>query len=335
MRVLEIGGYAAGYAGRLFVRAGFEVVRIETEVLPAWASAEAMNSFLHAGKERIRQPASLSDLASTADIVICEGTRAQELLGLGFDQWRTKIKIAITPFGRTGPKADWVATPSILYAMGGYTNLMGDAGRAPLTLPGHYLEFQTGAVAFSTAMAARRSQEAASADIGMLETLMSLSQFTTVMWHCAGEIRSRHGSDFWSVAPSDLYRCKDGWVYCNVVPTFWDPFIALMGLPELIVDPRFETGDSRKLHRQALKEIIAAAMAELTRAELDERAETFRVPMGVVRTLDQVLVEAHLEARDFWETVIAEDGRPVRSPAIPFKIDGHKSSGLHVAELSS
>ena len=333
MRVLEVGGYAAGYAGRLFVRAGFDVLRLETEAPPAWASAEAMTSFLHAGKQRLRQPDQLAALAASVDIVICEGARGQDLLALGFDDWETRVKTAITPFGRTGPKSDWLATPSTLYAMGGYTYLMGDAGRAPLTLPGHYLEFQTGAVAYSTAMAAHLHASRVSADIGMLETLMSLSQFTTVMWHCAGEIRERHGSDFWSVAPSDLYRCKDGWVYCNVVPTFWDPFIALLGVPELVVDPRFETGDSRKAHRQELKQIIATAMLTLTRAELDERAETYRVPMGVVRTLDQVLVEAHLEARAFWETVTAENGSPVRSPSIPFRIEGRPSSSFGVGEV--
>ena len=64
MRVLEVGGYAAGYAGRLFVRAGFDVLRLETEAPPAWASAEAMTSFLHAGKQRLRQPDQLAALAA-------------------------------------------------------------------------------------------------------------------------------------------------------------------------------------------------------------------------------------------------------------------------------
>jgi crotonobetainyl-CoA:carnitine CoA-transferase CaiB-like acyl-CoA transferase len=319
-KVLEIGGYAAGYAGRLFVRAGYDVVRAELNSKPAWASQEAMNAYLHAGKRRVNLDEQLSELAAAADIVVCEVDRADEFETLGFDEWAAPIKVALTPFGRTGPKANWAASPNTILAMGGYTNLMGDAGRTPLTLPGHYLEFQTGAVGYSAAMAAGYAKRSAVVDIGMLETLMSLSQFTTVMWHCAGEIRSRHGSDFWSVSPSDLFRCADGWVYINIVPTFWDPFLALLGLPDLVLDSRFETNDSRIEHRDDLREIIASAFLPMTRAGIDEGAAAFRVPLGVVRTMDRVLEEAHLQERAFWEEVETESGKAVKSPGLPYNI---------------
>ncbi|NKB98663.1 MAG: hypothetical protein GKR90_09265 [Pseudomonadales bacterium] len=319
-KVLELGGYAAGYAGRLFVRAGFDVVRVEQGTKPAWASQEAMNAYLHVGKRRINLSEQLTDLANAADIVICEADRADDLAELGFDAWSAPVKVALTPFGRTGPHANWRASPNTILAMGGYTNLMGDEGREPLTLPGHYVEFQTGAVGYSAAMAAQYAQRTAVADIGMLETLMSLSQFTTVLWHCSGEIRSRHGSDFWSVSPSDLFRCADGWVYINIVPTFWDQFLALVGLPDLVLDPRFETNDGRREYRDDLRELIARAFIDLTRDDIDERAKTYRVPLGVVRTMDHVLAEAHLEERGFWETVETESGETVKSPGLPFNI---------------
>ena len=152
----------------------------------------------------------------------------------------------------------------------------------------------------------------------MLETLMSLSQFTTVLWHCAGEIRGRHGSDFWSVAPSDLFRCADGWVYINIVPAFWDPFVALVGSPDLLIDSRFENNDTRMANRDVLRDLIADAFLELSRTEIDERAATFRVPLGVVRTMDDVLVEEHLHQRGFWETLRMNDSAKVRSPGLPF-----------------
>jgi crotonobetainyl-CoA:carnitine CoA-transferase CaiB-like acyl-CoA transferase len=319
-KVLEVGGYAAGYAGRLFVRAGYDVVRVEQGVKPAWASQQAMNAYLHAGKRRVSQDVPIADLADAADIVVCEADRADDLVKLGFDAWSTPVKVALTPFGRTGPHANWVASPNTILAMGGYTNLMGDEERVPLTLPGHYLEFQTGAVGYSAAVAAAYAKRSAVADIGMLETLMSLSQFTTVLWHCAGQIRGRHGSDFWSVAPSDLFRCLDGWVYVNIVPTFWDPFLALLGVPDLVLDTRFETNDGRREHRDDLRELIAGAFMRMTRVEIDERAATFRVPLGVVRTMDHVLAEPHLEERDFWEAIETESGATVKSPGLPYNI---------------
>ena len=54
IKVLEIGGYAAGYFGRLFARQGAEVTRLELEAeSAAWASSEAMHLFLHEGKKSV------------------------------------------------------------------------------------------------------------------------------------------------------------------------------------------------------------------------------------------------------------------------------------------
>ena len=331
IKVLEIGGYGAGYAGRLFVRAGFDVVRIESTPAPAWASQDAMNAYLHAGKRRVS--VAPETLTQAADIVICEAACADELSRLGFDEWATPIKVAITPFGRTGPKRNWRASPSVILAMGGYTHLMGDPDRTPLSLPGHYLEFQVGALGYSASLALLHAKRRDQVDIGMYETLMSLSQFTSVLWHCAGEVRSRHGSDFWSVAPSDLFRCADGWVYINIVPNFWDAFIALLGVPDLVVDDRFATNDTRMANRGALHDVIADALKDVPCAELDQRAATFRVPLGVVRTLEGVLGEPHLEQRAFWERTTVEDGRTVSSPGLPFNFDHRPRAGLGVSAV--
>ncbi len=324
-RVLEIGGYAAAYAGRLFVHAGCDVVRVETRSPdPAWASGNAMDAFLHDGKRQASvEENTLTELANAADVVVVHMPGAGAVISLGFDQWKTPVKVAVTPFGRTGPRRNWRATPNVLLAMGGYTALMGDADREPLSLPGHYLEFQSGTLAYSAASSLLRSGEQKAVDIGMLETVMTLSQFTTVRWHCTGEHRTRHGSDFWFVTPSDLFRCADGWAYVNIVPTFWDAFTVFLDHPQLLVDPRFETNDLRMANRDALHEAVAAALAGVSVAEVNERAETCRVPVGVVKTLKDVLEDEHLAFRDFWQEVDTVDG-PVRVPKPPYRIEAVK-----------
>ena len=256
----------------------------------------------------------IAELASHADIIVAEGATADAIDELGFDQFRAPVKVAITPFGRTGPKRNWHAAPNVLLAMGGYTNLMGDADRAPLTLPGHYVEFQSGGFAYTAANACRLADEANAIDIGMLEVVMSLSQFTTVMWHCAGNIRSRHGSDFWSVVPTNLFKCSDGWVYVNIVPTFWDAFVVYIDRPELLLDERFTTNDLRMEHRDVLHKIIAQAVAPQSRAELQRGAAEHRVPIGVVLSVEEVLNDVHLAEREVWQQVTGLDGNSVRSP---------------------
>ena len=320
LRVFETGGFAAGYCGRLFAQAGCEVVRVEGAPLaPGAVSDTALEHYLHAGKRRVStaDPTLIHELANAADVAVTEAPTARALAALGFHAWEAPVKAAITPFGLTGPKRDAPATPNTLLAMAGYTYIMGDAERAPLTLPGHYPEFQSGGFAYVAANASHLAGERNVIDVGMLETVMALSQFTTVMWHCAGEIRRRHGNDFWYVVPTNLFRCADGWVYVNVVPGFWDAFATFLERPELILDERFTTNALRRTHRDALHEIIAAALAPLTRATIEARADATRVPIGIVQTLDDVLADPQLADRDFWHTV-----GQVRSPRRAWRTDG-------------
>jgi crotonobetainyl-CoA:carnitine CoA-transferase CaiB-like acyl-CoA transferase len=159
----------------------------------------------------------------------------------------------------------------------------------------------------------------------MFETLMSLSQFTTVRWHCAGDLRSRHGSDFWFVVPSNLFACADGWVYVNVVPAFWDPLTVFLDNPELLVDERFATNDLRMQHRDALHEITAHAIALFSKDEIAEKAAECRIPLGVVQTFDDVLEDRHLAARGFWEQVHGPNGRVLKTPSLPYRINNAPS----------
>lgn len=338
VRILEIGDAAAGYAGRLFVHAQDEVVRLEPDHAPnTWSSQESMDLFLHADKRRLQTTDNtlLAALAAEADVVICETTSAQALDQLGFDDWSCPIKVSITPFGRTGPKRNWQATPNVLLAMGGYTNLMGDADKPPLSLPGHYVEFQSGALAYTASSACLLNGEHNSIDISMLEVVMSLSQYTTVKWHCAGEIRSRHGSDFWSVCPSNLFSCRDGWVYVNIVPLFWDAFTLFLDQPELLLDARFTDNDLRMKHRQALDEIIAQALVGLSKAEVEERATQCRVPVGIVQLLGDVLSNSHLREREFWQAITTDNAIQVQAPGLPYRINHAPRQPLHLSRIET
>ena len=333
-RVLEIGGFAAGYCGRMFVQAGCEVVRVAAASLaPSEHGSTALDVYLHDGKRHIQTDdlKIIGELADRADVVVAETPTAEGLLDLGFDDWRAPVKAAITPFGRTGPKSNWSATPGTLLAMGGYTYLMGDSDRAPLTLPGHYAEFQSGGFAYLAANASRLAGEENVIDVGMFESVMALSQFTTVLWTCAGEIRSRHGNDFLYASPSNLYRCADGCVYINITRDFWDALAAAVDRPELVIDPRFETNAGRMANREALHEILDEAFASLSTAEVLARATEYRFPCGELKTFDEVLQDPHLAERDFWQQVDGAYGR-VASPRIGWRMDGSSPRPADISE---
>ena len=93
-RVLEISDDegSAAWCGQLFVRAGFEVTKVESPGRPAPEPAREL--FLNAGKARATAElgsAALSDLAASHDVIVTDAssadTRRHELLGLPARSW--------------------------------------------------------------------------------------------------------------------------------------------------------------------------------------------------------------------------------------------------------
>ena len=332
-KILEIGHFSAGFCGRLFAQNGADVVCVKQDPLPSWVTSEAMDLYLHSDKKMVdcQDRDRIRELASKADLLVFEGTSADCVESWGIDQWDVPLKSIITPFGLTGPKKNWRSSSNVLLAMGGYTNCSGDPDKAPLSIPGHYVEFQAGQFAYIAANAASFAEESATIDVSMLECVMALSQFTTVQWSCADHIRSRHGNDFWWVVPTNMFTCKDGWVFINITPNFWDACVAFLQLPELIIDSRFETNASRMANRDELHHIIQEAIANVDKEELRSRATECRIPLGVVMTFEEVLEDPHLLARDFWQEPIGKQG--LRMPDIPFRFDEIKRNPPSVAQL--
>lgn len=313
--VLEIGHLAAGYCGKLFHAAGATVTRI-ADAFPSltddWSSAEASDLFLHQGKSEAAA-SELEACIERSDVIIAEGTPAQ-LETLGWSEI-PGIRVAITPFGMTGPRRDWHASSSVLLAMGGYTYLMGDPDRPPLTLPGHYVEYQSGQHAYIAASSCLYAGIAESIDVSMLEVVLSLSQMTTVMYSCNGQIRSRHGNRFGVLHPIALFPCRDGWYHVNVVPTFWPVFCGMLGTPALEADPRFANPGDRVLNADALDAEIFQRLGHLTKAEIFALGEAHRIPTGILQTVDELLTDPHLNARGFWQQVGGQ-----LQPRLPFQI---------------
>ena len=343
LRILELGDdTAAAFCGKLFARWGAEVIRVEPPGTPAPAtSAErARDRYLHAGKRRVAIDLKtsagrdlLEGIATRCDIAVFdeppEVVDRLGLLDLGGED-APGVRVSVTPYGLSGPNRDWQATTATLLAHGGYTFLMGDVGRAPLTMPGHYVEYQSAQFAYLAALSAHLGRQARGGgapiriEISMLEVLATLSQFTTVMWTFGGRIRSRHGNAWENLHPTTLYPVKDGWFGLNILPRFWEPFAMMIGHPELVADPRFATNADRMEHAEELDEYILDALGEMTPREvLLSAQDTWRVPVGAAVELQDLLDDPHLDARGFWRSVEGEagaDGSPLRLPGAPLAI---------------
>ncbi len=340
LRILEVGdNHAAGYAGKLFARWGADVIRVDAAdrqpAYPHRAEHTAVDLYLHAGKTRIaidyHKPAGrqlLDRLAAKVDILITDlgATDLERLDWARLGGPDLKIRTAITPFGMDGPRRNWMATSNVLLAMGGLTFLMGDADRAPLTMPGRYIFYQSGQYAYAAALACHRLRptDAQTIDVSMYEVALSLHQFTTVMWTFGDNIRSRHGNDFGVLHPITMYPCKDGWFAVNADPGFWSAFATMLGRPELAEDPRFADNPGRVKHRLELDALVDEQLGGRTRREILELGQRVaRVPTGILTTPGELLEDPHLNERNFWQTLTV-DGRVLKIPGSSFRYVGEQ-----------
>ncbi|MGH2633031.1 MAG: CoA transferase, partial [Tepidiformaceae bacterium] len=148
VRVLEIGGgVPAAFASHFLAGYGADVVRSEGAA-GALSHDEAV--FLCAGKRRISvSDAELRRLALAADIVIEDGkpgalaARGLDPLALRKDK-PSLVIVSITPFGQTGPYAEFAATNLVSFAMGGLMSLTGSPNREPLLTGGNQAQMLGG-----------------------------------------------------------------------------------------------------------------------------------------------------------------------------------------------
>jgi crotonobetainyl-CoA:carnitine CoA-transferase CaiB-like acyl-CoA transferase len=99
----------------------------------------------------------------------------------------------------------------------------------------------------------------------------------------------------------------------------------VLGCPELVHDPRFREPAVRKQNQDALRAIIAARLAERPAIDWERRLADAGVPAGAVRSVPELLDEAHVSARDLLRRLdLPELGRAAELPVAGFKLNGRR-----------
>jgi CoA-transferase family III len=104
--------------------------------------------------------------------------------------------------------------------------------------------------------------------------------------------------------PTDLYPCKpfgrDDYVQIIcVTDEQWDALCTAIDRPDLLVDPRFQSDQSRLEHREALYEAIATWSRQHTKHEAMVELATRGAVAGATLNTTEYTTDPHLVARDF------------------------------------
>lgn len=327
LRVIEFGQLLAGpYVGTLLGDFGAEVVKVE---LPGagdpmrdwgrlrhndhslWWSIIGRNKRSVSLNLRTKRGQELAaELCATADIVV-ENFRpgTMERWGLGPHDVHARnprcIYARVSGYGQTGRYRDRVGFASAGEAIAGLRYINGHPGLPPprtgLSL-GDTLAAQSAFQGILLALYARdaRGLTGQVVDASIVDACFSVLESTIVEYEKCGFVRQPTGTRLPRIAPSNVYRSKDGkWVVIAAnADTLWRRLAAAMGRPELGEDPRFATHHARGEHEDLLDEIIGEWAGRHTAAELDTILNEAGVVCAPVYTAEDIYNDPYFRERE-------------------------------------
>ncbi len=267
-------------------------------------------------------------LAAEADIVV-ESFRPGVMarFGLGYEDIKAKredvIYLSVTGFGQDGPYSDQPVTDSVIQAFSGWMSINRDAEGTPQRIGMIAVDVMTGLYAYqaiSSALIGRmRFGEGAYIDCSLMQSAAAF-QGAKVMEHFIED-----GAPQVLYVPVGTMKTADS--HINITAMRDRHYVSLcevLGLEELIDDPRFNTRDKRVAREAELMPMIRAEFLKKTTAEWCELLTEAEVMNSAISDYGDYLKDEHVAAVNGVAWVEHQDmGRIpiVNIPGMP-KIEG-------------
>lgn len=322
VRVIEMGQLIAGpFCGQLMGDMGAEVIKVEApnqgdpmrtwghgdkkvwwEVIARNKKAVSANLRIPEGQELVRR------LVAQADILIENfkpGTL--EKWGLGPDALHAinprLIIVRVSGYGQTGPYAARAGFGGIGEAMGGWRYIVGDPDRPPSRMGVSIGDSLAATYACMGALAALHARERTGrgqiVDSALYEAVLQVMESLVPEYMLAGHVRQRTGSILEGIAPSNVYKCKDGEYLIGANQDgIFARLCAAMGRPELAQDARYATHVARGEHQTELDQLIEDWTKTKTVAEVESLMIEHSIPAGRMYRAQDMLEDPQFAARD-------------------------------------
>ncbi|MDX9958635.1 MAG: CaiB/BaiF CoA transferase family protein [Clostridia bacterium] len=285
----------------------------------------AINLKTEAGKKLLK------DLAATCDVVV-ENFRpgTMEKLGLGWDvlkQLNSRLIYAsVSGFGHTGPDSKRPAYDILVQAMGGVMSITGWPD-APPTRVGMSLGDITAAIFGANGILAalyqrEKTGKGQKVDVAMLDCQLAILENALVRFQVDGEPPSPLGTRHPTITPFQAFRASDEWFVLGVGnDALWKTFCEAVSRPDLLADQRFTTNNGRTKYLDDLIPVLDVLFARKPAKEWLDMLEAAGVPAAPVNSIDKVMENRQLKARNMFITVEDDVAGPVTVPGNPIKMD--------------
>ncbi len=353
LRVVELGQLIAGpFAAKTLADFGAEVVKIEPpgsgDPLRQWRLLKDGTSVWWQVQSRNKRSLAMDlktpeaqdivrQLARDADVLI-ENFRpgAMEGWGLGPDDLLALnprlIMLRISGYGQTGPYRDKPGFGVVAEAMSGLRHLTAEPGRVPVRVGvsiGDTLASLHGVIGILMALHEReRSHKGQVIDVALYEAVFNCMESLLPEYSAFGAVRQAAGSALPGIAPSNAYRCNDGYVLiAGNGDSIFKRLMHALGRDDLGLDPALKDNAGRVQRVQDIDAAIGAWTAERSVTQVLEVLDQAEVPAGRIYTVADIAADPHYQARGMIEQVQMTDGSPLAVPGIVPKLS--RTPGNH------
>jgi formyl-CoA transferase len=349
VRVIEMGQLIAGpFAGKTLGEFGAEVIKIEApgagDPLRNWRMMKDGTSVWWQVQSRNKRSVALDlrssegqeiarKLIAEADVLV-ENFRpgTLESWGMGWEELSALnpglVMLRISGYGQTGPYRDLPGFGAIGEAMGGLRHLTGEPGRVPVRCGisiGDTLAALHGTIGVLTALYHRKVNGGRGQviDVALHEAVFNVMESLIPEYSAFGAVREAAGSALPGIAPSNAYRCSDGYVLvAGNGDSIFKRLMAVIKRPDLGEAPDLADNAGRVARVAELDAAIEAWTLGRSVNEVLAVLGDARVPAGKVYTAKDIFDDPHYRARDMILTQQTRDGYEVEVPGIVPKLMG-------------
>jgi len=266
-------------------------------------------------------------LIADADVVV-ESMRPGVMarLGLGYPQLAkdhpSLIYCSISAYGQTGPYADRAGVDGIVQADSGLMSLIGVPDSEPCKVQAPVVDVMTGYVACMGVLAklAQRARDGQGGhlDVNLMNSALALQQSSIASYFADRELPVRAGSAAPYSAPNQAFETADGWIMVAAyTPDRWQRLCELLGLPQLVDDPRFATSPMRVANRMQMVEALTRVFRTRSMGAWLPLLKAADILCARVATYEDVMQHPQVAANRMISEVRHPELGTIRMPGFP------------------
>ena len=367
IRVIDLSRALAGpYCTALLADMGAEVIKVESlnggDTARAWPPFEGEHSLYFEAVNRNKRSICidfysaegrdiLDRLIAGADVLV-ENFKLGTLEKLGLtpehlEELNPRLVVgSVNGFGITGPLKDDAGLDQVVQGMSGLMSVTGSSVDDTYRVGVPIVDITSGIVSAFGIVAALvgRANGHPSHHIttSLLETALGLSVFQGQRALSLGEDPAPQGNNHPTIAPYGTFTTATEPLNIAVGnQKQWNAFCGLIGIPDALDDPRFDTGAHRSANRDALKELIESALSTRPADEWVPIISQASIPCGPIYRYSQAFASPQVEALGLIRQQTRRDGTPLPLLRGPLSIDGEPSEisarppllGEHTADI--